>query len=293
MIGRLISLSEHQFDIAIIGCGPAALSAAVNAKNKNRDIVVLGSELCSPPMHKAPMINNYLGFPSITGEELRQSFLGHASLMGVNIIKSKAENVFPDENGYIVMSGEEMLRAKTVILCIGTPYRQTLKNEADFLGKGLGYCATCDGPLYKGKDVAIVGYSAEAEPEANYLAEICNKVYYLPLYKEDPQVRSEVEVIRERPVSVEGDTTVKTLTTKTQQLTVHGVFVVGAEIAPDRLVPGLELAENFIKVNSQMETNLPGIFAAGDCTGPPYQLSKAAGQGQIAGLNATKLVLKM
>jgi len=244
-------------------------------------------------MHKAPMINNYLGFPSITGEELRQSFLGHASLMGVNIIKSKAENVFPDENGYIVMSGEEMLRAKTVILCIGTPYRQTLKNEADFLGKGLGYCATCDGPLYKGKDVAIVGYSAEAEPEANYLAEICNKVYYLPLYKEDPQVRSEVEVIRERPVSVEGDTTVKTLTTKTQQLTVHGVFVVGAEIAPDRLVPGLELAENFIKVNSQMETNLPGIFAAGDCTGPPYQLSKAAGQGQIAGLNATKLVLKM
>ena len=286
-------MSEHQFDIAIIGCGPAALSAAVNAKNKNRDIVVLGSELCSPPMHKAPMINNYLGFPSITGEELRQSFLGHASLMGVNIIKSKAENVFPDENGYIVMSGEEMLRAKTVILCIGTPYRQTLKNEADFLGKGLGYCATCDGPLYKGKDVAIVGYSAEAEPEANYLAEICNKVYYLPLYKEDPQVRSEVEVIRERPVSVEGDTTVKTLTTKTQQLTVHGVFVVGAEIAPDRLVPGLELAENFIKVNSQMETNLPGIFAAGDCTGPPYQLSKAAGQGQIAGLNATKLVLKM
>ncbi len=185
-------MSEHQFDIAIIGCGPAALSAAINAKNKNRDIVVLGSELCSPPMHKAPRINNYLGFPSITGEELRQSFLGHASLIGVNIIKSKAENVFPDENGYLVMAGEEMLSAKTVILCIGTPYRQTMKNEADFLGKGLGYCATCDGPLYKGKDVAIVGYSEEAEPEANYLAEICNKVYYIPLYKKDPQVSPEV-----------------------------------------------------------------------------------------------------
>jgi thioredoxin reductase (NADPH) len=286
-------LSEHQFDIGIIGCGPAGLSAAVNAKNKNRDIIVLGAEICSPPLHKAPTISNYLGFPSISGEELRQSFLGHAAMLGIDIIRNKADNVFPDEDGYMIISQGEMIRAKTVIICTGIPYRHTLKNESDFLGKGLGYCATCDGPLYRGKDVAIIGYNEEAEPEADYLGEICRKVYYLPLYKKQPQVSENVEIIRERPLAVEGDQAVRTLKTSKNQLPVDGVFIVGAETSPERLVPGLELTEHYIKVNRNMETNLPGIFAAGDCTGPPYQLSKSTGEGQIAGLNATKMVLKM
>ena len=285
-------MSEHQFEIGIIGCGPAGLSAAVNAKNKNRDIVVLGTEICCPPLHKASLINNYLGFPSVSGEELRQSFLGHASMLGIDIIKSKADNVFPDEDGYLIISQGKMIRAKTVIICTGIPYRHTVQNEADFLGKGLGYCATCDGPLYRGKDVAIIGYSEEAEPEANYLSEICRRVYYLPLYKKEPAVVAKVKVVRERPLAVEGDQTVKSLKTNKSQLPVDGVFIVGAETSPERLVPGLELAENFIKVNRNMETNLPGIFAAGDCTGPPYQLAKSIGEGQVAALNATKMVLK-
>ena len=286
-------MSEHQFDIGIIGCGPAGLAAAINAKNKNRDIVVLGAEICSPPLHKAPLINNYLGFPSITGEELRQSFLGHATMLGIDIIKKKADNVFPDEDGYLIISQGEMIRAKTVIICTGIPYRHTVKNESDFLGKGLGYCATCDGPLYQGKDVAIIGYDEEAEPEANYLSEICRKVYYIPLYKKEPRVNAQVEVVRERPLSVEGDQVVRVLNTSKNRLSIDGVFIVGAETSPERLVPGLELTDNFIKVNRNTETNLPGIFAAGDCTGPPYQLSKSTGEGQIAGLNAAKMVLKM
>ena len=286
-------MSEHQFDIGIIGCGPAGLSAAINAKNKNRDIVVLGAEICSPPLHKAPVISNYLGFPSITGEELRQSFLGHAAMLGIDIIRNKADNVFPDEDGYLIISQGEMIRAKTVIICTGIPYRHTVKNESDFLGKGLGYCATCDGPLYQGKDVAIVGYNEEAETEADYLSEICRKVYYLPLYKQDPAVNANVEVIRERPLTVEGDEAVRILKTSKSELLIDGVFIVGAETSPERLVPGLELTEHYIKVNRNMETNLPGIFAAGDCTGPPYQLAKSTGEGQVAGLNATKMVLKM
>lgn len=286
-------MSEHQFDIGIIGCGPAGLSAAINAKNKNRDIVVLGAEICSPPLHKAPVISNYLGFPSITGEELRQSFLGHAAMLGIDIIRNKADNVFPDEDGYLIISQGEMIRAKTVIICTGIPYRHTVKNESDFLGKGLGYCATCDGPLYRGKDVAIVGYNEEAEPEADYLSEICRKVYYLPLYKKDPAVNTNVEVIRERPLTVEGDEAVRILKTSKSELLIDGLFIVGAETSPERLVPGLELTEHYIKVNRNMETNLPGIFAAGDCTGPPYQLAKSTGEGQVAGLNATKMVLKM
>lgn len=285
---------DNVFDIGIIGCGPAGLSAAINAKNKNREIVVLGSELCSPPLHRAPMITNYLGFPSITGEELRKTFLAHASSMDIDILKNKVDNIFPDEDGFLIMSGNEMIMARTVIICTGVPYRQTIHNESGFLGKGVGYCATCDGPLYRDKTVAIIGYNREAEPEANYLQEICGKVYYIPLYQDEPALKKGIEVIRERPRSVEGDNLVRTLVLSKRELTVDGVFIVGAETAPDRLVPGLELADEVhIKVNSHMETNIKGIFAAGDCTGSPYQLAKAVGEGQVAALNASKMVLTL
>ncbi|MGE5421824.1 MAG: NAD(P)/FAD-dependent oxidoreductase [Ignavibacteriales bacterium] len=286
-------MSTHLFDICIIGCGPAGLSAAINAKNKNRDILLLGSELCSPPMHKAPLITNYLGFPSITGEDLRKNFLGHAMGMGIEIVKSRADNVYPDGDEFLIMSGDEMLRARTVIISSGIPYRHTLKNEAEFLGKGLGYCATCDGPLYRDKVVAIIGYSSEVEPEANYLSEICSKVYYLPLYKDTPAINSSIEIIRDRPQAVNGDNIVRSLALTNGELTVDGVFIVGAETSPDRLVPGLELDEIHIKVDRNMETNIKGIYAAGDCTGPPYQLAKSVGEGQVAGLNAAKAVLKL
>lgn len=285
-------MGTELFDIGIIGCGPAGLSAAINAKSKNREIVVFGTELCSPPMHKAPMIVNYLGFPSITGEELRQKFLGHASVMGVDILKSKADNVYQDGDEFLIITAGDMVRAKTVIICSGIPYRSTLKNEAEYVGKGLGYCATCDGPLYRDKIVALVAYSPEAEPEANYLDEICSKVYYVPLYKEEPKLRPNIEVVRERPKEVNGEGVVRSLLLNNRELNIDGVFIVGAETAPDRLLPGLEMEESHIIVNRDMETNIKGIFAAGDCTGPPYQLAKSIGQGQVAGLNASKMVLK-
>lgn len=285
-------MADHVYEIVIVGCGPAGLSAAINAKSKNRDLVVLGTEICSPPMHKAPMINNYLGFPSITGEELRQKFLGHASAMGIDIIKKKADNIFPDEEGFMILSGEDIIKAKNVIICTGIPYRETVKNEKDFLGKGLGYCATCDGPLYQGKKVAIIAYNHEAEPEANYLAEICEEVIFIPLYKGSFSLHPEVKVVKERPYAVEGNSKVEYLQVGKERLKIDGVFIVGAETSPERLVPGLAMDGIHIKVDRNMATSIPGIFAAGDCTGPPYQLAKSIGEGQIAGLNAAKMVLK-
>ncbi|MGE5370917.1 MAG: NAD(P)/FAD-dependent oxidoreductase [Solirubrobacterales bacterium] len=288
-------MDQHRYDICIIGCGPAGLAAAINAKNKNRDIILLGSDLCSPPLHKAPHIANYLGLPAIKGDELRLKFIDHATAMGVEIVKSKADNVFPDEEGFMVMhGGGEMLSAKTVIIATGVPYRPTLKNEADFLGRGLGYCATCDGPLYEGKVVGVIGYTPETEPEVNYLAEICSKVLYFPLYKEPPKVDPRAEIVHERPGEVRGDTVVRMIVAGKQEYTVDGVFIIGSETAPDRLVPGLELEEDgiHIKVNRKMETSIEGIYAAGDCTGQPYQLSKSTGEGQVAALNAAKQLLR-
>ena len=154
-------MSEVLFDIGIIGCGPAGLSAAINAKLKNRSLFLIGSTLCSPPLHRAPKISNYLGFPEIKGEELRQRFLDHAHDLGIEIIINQADSVDQQSDGsFRVQSGDMAQYARTVIIATGVPYKKTFENESEFLGRGLSYCATCDGPLYAGTDVAVIAYGA-------------------------------------------------------------------------------------------------------------------------------------
>lgn len=280
---------EHMYDLVILGCGPAGLSAAVNAVIRNKKVLVMGTEICSPPLHKAQLIDNYLGLPKIKGQDLLDAFMEHAASLGVEISPQKAENISEIDGIYHILSGDEVITSKTIVIATGVPYKSTLPQEDFFLGKGLGYCATCDGPIYRGKDVLIIGHSSEAEPEANFMAEICNKVYYLPLYKEVGTLDDRVEIIEGKPASIIGTDFVEGLTLKDgREIRVEGLFVLGGETAPDRLIPGLEIVDKHIKVNRQQETNLPGVFAAGDCTGPPYQVAKSVGEGQVAGLNAAK-----
>ena len=275
--------------MAILGCGPAGLSAAINATIRNKKVIVIGSELCSPPMHKAQKISNYLGIPEVSGAELLEIFMKHAHLMNVEICNIKAQAINEDGGIYNILLGDELVRTKAMIIATGLPYRSTLDREEFFLGKGLGYCATCDGPIYRDKDVLIIGHSEEAEEEANFMAEICNRVYYLPLYKETGDLNPRIEIVRSKPAAIMGVDFVEGMELKDgAKILVEGLFVLGAETAPERLVPGLEIIENHIKVDRNQASNLPGVFAAGDCTGPPYQIAKSVGEGQVAGLNASK-----
>lgn len=281
------------YDIAVLGCGPAGLSAAINATIRNKKVIVMGSELCSPPMHKAQKIDNYLGFPGIKGEELLDKFLEHAQTMDIEIINSKAVMINLMDDNFSILVNNEVINSKSVIIATGIPYKHTLPSEDNYLGKGLGYCATCDGPLYQGKDVIIIGHNEEAEGEANFMAEICHKVYYLPVYKNIGHVDDRVQILKSKPQEIVGQDIVEGL--KLQDGTViktDGLFIIGAETAPERLLPGLEMDGKHIQVNHNQETNLPGVYAAGDCTGQPYQVAKSIGEGQIAGLNASRFVSK-
>lgn len=284
-------MRHEMYDLAILGCGPAGLSAAVNATIRNKKVIVIGAAICSPPLRKAPKIDNYLGFPGVTGKELVQHFIHHAQVMDIEIKSTKASAINELEGVYHILLGDEVVAAQAIVIATGIPYRSTLPREEFFLGRGLGYCATCDGPLYRNKDVLIIGHSAEGEAEANFMAEICSKVYYLPLYKEQGQLDPRIEIVSVRPAEIIGTEFVKGLNLKDgTSIKVEGLFILGAETAPDRLIPGLEIANNHIQVNRQQETNLPGVYAAGDCTGQPYQVAKAVGEGQAAGLNASKYV---
>ncbi len=138
----------------------------------------------------------------------------------------------------------------------------------------------------------MIGYGREAEQEADYLAEIVGKVHYFPMGKEEPQLSDAVEVVHERPKAITGTQTVSTLETDAGSHPVDGVFILRDAIAPSQLVPGLATEENHVKVNLQMETNLPGLFACGDIAGKPYQYIKAAGQGNVAALSAVEYLDK-
>lgn len=283
---------DELYDIAIIGCGPAGLSAAINCKIRNKNILIFGSELCSAKMHKSPYIFNYLGYSKIKGEELRQQFLKHAEEAGVVLTKEKVDTVYSMGDEFNISCGDKMYRTKSVIAATGINYGKSIKGESEYLGKGVGYCATCDAPLYKGKIVTLVAYTNEGEEEANFLSEVCKKVYYVPLYKEIGMLADKVELIKDTPVEITGDTKVTHIVMKNSKLEVDGVFIIKETSSPEQLVPGLEMDGPHIKVNRNMMTSIEGLYAAGDCAGKPYQLSKAAGEGQIAALHAVGYVDK-
>lgn len=277
------------YDVAVLGCGPAGLSAAINARVRNKRVIVIGADLCSPPLHKAQKIENYLGLPGLTGGELLERFMDHFEKMGIERTTVKAGGIMEEGGGFTVLLGEEALQAGSIVIATGIPYKSTLPREEEMLGRGLGYCATCDGPLYRDKDVLLIGHSDEAEAEARFMAEICSRVYYLPLYKDSRLNDERIQIVKEPPLEIIGQDFVEGLKVKDGSVyNIDGLFILGGETAPDRLIPGLMIEDKHIKVNRQQETNIPGIFAAGDCTGAPYQVAKSVGEGQVAGLGAAR-----
>jgi len=282
-----LSVIKNRYELAIVGCGPAGLAAALNAKIRNRDFILLGSEFCSPKLSKAPQIDNWLGFPEIGGEELRQRFLNHVKEKEISIVNFKVTSIYPGPP-YTLMGKDKSFEADAIILATGVSASKLFPGEVELLGRGVGYCATCDGPLYKNKSVAIISYNSEGEDEANFMADICTKVYYIPFYKDLVRLDPRVEVKKGKTIKIRGDRTVEQLDLGEEQLAVDGVFVMRESLPAEQLIAGLEMEEAAIKVNHKLETNMPGLFAAGDCTGQPFQLIKAAGEGGTAALQAVK-----
>ncbi|MBC5996931.1 NAD(P)/FAD-dependent oxidoreductase [Romboutsia ilealis] len=288
-----------RYDIAIVGSGPAGLSAAINAKIRNKNIILFGNENLSNKLTKAPSIDNYLGFYDISGVELKDKFLEHVKNLDIDICEKRINNIYSMGDYFALMSGDSMYEATTVILATGVEYGKPIKGEEEFLGKGVGYCATCDAPLYRDKKVAIIGYNKESEEEANFLSEIASKTYFIPMYKNESLMRgnheldTSIEVINDRPIQIQGETLVNKVSFKEKDIDVDGVFVIKDSASLKSLVPGLETDGPHVIVDINMKTNIDGCFACGDCAGKPYSYIKSAGQGQIAALNAVSYLDKL
>lgn len=272
-----------KYDVAIIGTGPAGISAALNLKLHNKDIIWFGSKDFSVKIEKSEKIANYPGVPVISGKEFNNILRKQIEEAELVITDKVVTNITATKKGFMLLADNEVYEADKLLLAIGTVSAKSMPGEERLLGKGVSYCATCDGFLYKGKTIAIVCASKRYEHEIKYLAELADKVYLTALYKDCEIDLANVERLSSPIIEVSGESRVKSVLLKDgTSIDVDGVFILRNAVAPTTLLKSIEMEGNHIAVNRNMETNIPGCFAAGDCTGRPYQIAKAVGEGNVA-----------
>ncbi|MBQ7886973.1 MAG: NAD(P)/FAD-dependent oxidoreductase [Clostridia bacterium] len=272
------------YDIAVIGAGPAGYSAAINARKREKSVVVIGQN--TGWLSRAESIENYPGMPGVSGQQMLAAMAGQAKNMGAELRGGVVHQVIAMGESFALSLGADFVEAKRVILATGARQPKLLPGEEKLLGRGVSYCGTCDGMLYRGKRVAVIGAGAEAVPEANFLMSLCQSVTYFG--KPDDKLDGRIEVRGEKVTEITGDMRASGLIAGGEEMPFDGVFIFREAMALSSLMPGLEMDGAFIRVDRQMRTSLPGVYAAGDCTGLPLQVAKAVGEGCIAALAASQ-----
>ena len=256
-----------RYDLLVVGGGPAGLTAAIHARARGKSVLVISNEPAASPLCRAPRMSNYPGLPGVTGLELVERLVKQARDLGAELKLGRALSVMPMGKSVMVSVENDAAEGQAVILAPGVSRAAPLKGEAELLGRGVSYCATCDGMLYRDKTVVCAGDAPDFAGEVEFLRSIGCQVTEARL--------PGLEILGENRVA-------GVRTAAGEELPCDGVFLLRSSIAPAQMVPGLELEGGYIRVDGRMATNLPGVFAAGDCTGQPLQLAKAVGQGQTA-----------
>lgn len=281
------------YDAAVIGTGPAGLSAALNLKILNKSFVWLGSKTLSDKITRAERISNYPGLTRVTGEEMNAAFRAQIEEMGIEITELMVNSIISMGDHYALMAGSEFFESRTVILATGAARKQTLIGESELLGRGVSYCATCDGELYRGKTIAVICGNARFEHEVKYLAELAEKVYLFTMYKDASLTADNIEFVSKKAVEIVGEKRVSGVKLADDSvIEVNGVFCLRDSVALNTLLPKLDVADGHIAVDRGMNTNLAGVYAAGDCTGRPYQYAKAVGEGNVAAHGAVEYLAR-
>lgn len=307
-----------KLDCVVVGGGPAGFSAAIYLVRKKLKTLVISPEFGGQAA-KSAEVENYLGFTKISGPELMQKFFEHAEAIGVETQTAEVTKIEKKEDDFIVSYDNGSVVARSILVTSGkTPRKLGVPGEEEFAGKGVGYCAVCDGPLFRDKTVAVIGGGNSALDSALELEKYCSKVYMLNLNadfqgdevrKDRVKESNKIEILSEvQTMEIYGDNFMKGLKYKTnpkgapsgsgeiKDLSCDGVFIeIGWMPATDFVEDLVELNNlKEIKIDRENKTNCEGIYAAGDVTDIlEKQIIIAAGEGAKAALNAWKyLVLK-
>jgi len=298
----------ENYDLIIIGAGAAGLAAGIYGARSGLKTIIIEEKLAGGTTADAPIVENYPGFPQVTGSELAEKKVLHAKKAGVIIHELEpVEALDLKSETKVIKTNRSEYEAKAVIIATGAHYREVgVKGEKEFRGRGVSYCGVCDGPFFKGKRVLVVGGGNSACITTLYLSGLAAEVFVVhrkdafraeDALVKDIESKGNVKVIWDSEITeIKGNKVVTSVamsnikTGETQELAVDGVFVQIGESANSQLAQasGVETEEGgCIKIDIHQRTNLPGVYAAGDVTNHPVrQIGTAVGQGITAALEA-------
>ena len=303
---------DYETDLTIVGGGPAGLTASIYARRANLKVIVLDKYSPGGKVLSTASVENYPGFDYITGPDLSFKFFEQSQKLGAQFIFNEVVDIKNKNNwNYVFLKNDKVIKSKAVIIATGMKNRQIgATNEKTLYQKGISYCAICDGALYKGQPVAVIGSGRSAVEESIFLSEIASKVYLISnkeKFKADQKNIDHVEkiqnieiIMQSDTLSFNGDQVLESVTIRNQvtnelhDIKVNGAFIF---IGLDPMAPTvngqsiLSKTSNFIDTSNDMATHIPGIFAAGDIVNKRFrQISTAISDGTIAALSAVDYV---
>ena len=281
------------YDVIIVGAGPAGISASLYTVRRNLRTLIIYKEKSA--LEKSNKIENYYGFENgINGEELYKIGIRQAQNIGAEVIKDEVTNIQVDylnEKGHIfkVETLNNKFEAKSVILATGNKKNKpNIKNVDKYEGKGISYCAICDGFFYRNKNVAVIGNGDYAIAEAKDLQNIAKSITILTNGRQAPEYRAENININTKEIDqIEGENKVEEIDfVDNTKMKIDGIFIAQGVAGSTEFAKkiGAKINNDKIVVDENMETSIKGLFACGDCTGGLYQVSKAVYDGTKAGL---------
>jgi thioredoxin reductase (NADPH) len=305
-------MADIMYDVIIIGGGPAGLTAGIYTSREKLNTLLLEKEMCGGLPATTDLIENYPGFPEgINGMDLMNKFKEQAGKFGVRINESaEVKGIALDGKKIKVQTDEKEYSAHTVIVASGSiPKRLNVPGEENYRGKGVSYCATCDGPLYRGKDVAIIGCGnsglQEGESLLRYVKSI-TFIEFLPYMTGTKMLQERLQkeentkfLLNHALTSINGDSKVNSITIKgrksgeEEKIEVSGVFIYAGFLPNTKFLEGIVKLDKdgYIVTNKKMETSKPGIYAAGDvCSNKVRQIDTACGDATVAAISALEYI---
>ena len=295
------------YDIIIIGGGPAGLTSAIYGRRANKKVLVLEANSCGGQILTTDKVDNYPGFSHITGFDFSNNLYNQVIELGADVNFEKAIDLVVD-NPFVVVTEKNKYQAKSVILALGVRNKKlSIENEDKFLGKGISYCATCDGNFFKGKTVAVNGGGNTAVMDALYLSNICKKVYLIHRRDEFKCEDNSINLLKEKEnvefilnstiLIINGTDKLSSIDIKTKDdiktIDVDGLFIAIGQIPENNNITNkIDLDEKgYITSNEECETNIKGVFVAGDIrTKSLRQLTTATADGSVAATKAIKYI---
>ena len=304
---------KTDFEIAVIGGGPAGLTAAVYAARAGHSVTILEGAACGGQMLLAHEIENYPGFTKIAGYALADQMMEQANSLGVSITYAQVDSVTKEDDHFTVLCGSKAYTASAVIVAAGAKHRTLdVPGETEFIGRGVSYCAVCDGRFFAGKDVAVVGGGNTALGDAIYLSNICNSVTLIhrrDTFRADRILVQRMEaignirtVMNARVTKIEGDQRVQSLdlvsvaeNAMSQPMVLHadGVFIAVGNVPDLAMLSGIDGVQfdngGYLVTDERCRSNVPGLFVAGDVRAKNLrQIATAVADGAIAGTEAAE-----